>query len=911
MAVDISSLLDRAGRSRRDVARNIHDLLGNPETPTAASLGTYIGRLEAGAREPWLKPQMAEARRYLAEVLGVDVIEIFPETAVAERGGAQVTGAGTPFRPFDVLRDGEPVAVGHVIEALTADAGRVGGEPPLPLLAHVRCALLGSKQAADIRPIWIVAPPGSGKRFTLALLAHERVRTISVTNLHEIAGASGESPLAVVVAEPDPRRDLDAIRALSTRRQLVIMASFERPGMDTLGLVQSLPNLAAATAVEAPGGPRTVRWTDAAWRPNVAGRRDLVRWAERRTVGPSLLSGAGEALADWFDAVDSGASLFPTPDAILFVCAQVHEIGLARLRADGLDCLMGAFLEASARRLEVGAPHVAVWLRNRGEGAIRRLLSERMRAQRLPGWRVAALEDWAGLIDAQAKISGAEPADRDVLATMPPSGHAVVDHLRRAQILVPVGQRQWRVEPHWFVESTVTEELRAAVRGTSLSWGRHGFDPARRVAVDRAVDDVAANPQDLGALLHRVPEEPRTASDVGAVEALFAAVARRIGEDLEVAAPPEQLHRLWRAQVSCAVLRFRDHLPVPMSRQSGDRDALRRWFADCWEWSFRVRPPAEVPANLQWLFPGWCRQTIKLAELPRELDVNAHREPERFLRLAQICSWNLNAEPSPDRIAGVWTAWAWAQLRAGKQVLHGERVSLPLLARIIMQSNDLLDGERERQGRAVIRAAIGARQTRAVLAGIEGGVLGPFGQLFRKVVDEDLLAEFLPACGWPADDIIEHLTKWLPAELHLPAVQWAVRQDLYLGRISETPAFALAHLSDPALAALAHATCAQDSSIIGYWAQRSPGDAIDWVKSVPWSTKGVFEVLPNFSEDSVGKVLDWLDSQNSLAPPVEVELVAALWVQHHPALAERLLPWVRHADRAPSAGVRPRTTDAS
>lgn len=145
------------------------------------------------------------------------------------------------------------------------------------------------------------------------------------------------------------------------------------------------------------------------------------------------------------------------------------------------------------------------------------------------------------------------------------------------------------------------------------SWGWACFDPERRPLVDAVLDAISIE-QLLAASQRLVAEliaedAVASAAIVGASEALFIAVSRRIAdrESIESAGfLPLAQAIVKRLDMASAVWA----LPEPLSRPIETDDDKLRWITACWAWS--LLPNTNLPTD-SWLFPGWCRTLPEVA----------------------------------------------------------------------------------------------------------------------------------------------------------------------------------------------------------------------------------------------------------------------------------------------------------
>lgn len=143
------------------------------------------------------------------------------------------------------------------------------------------------------------------------------------------------------------------------------------------------------------------------------------------------------------------------------------------------------------------------------------------------------------------------------------------------------------------------------------SWALACFDADRSMLVDAALDVISMDAlmQAVQRLLLEDAENANSAAVLGASEALFVAIGRRIANREVI--QEEFLPRL--SQLAGTVTSRLDlggsafSLPTPWSRSLDSPAQQLAWIGACWAWGLQVKVPdkpvEELPPN--WLFPGW------------------------------------------------------------------------------------------------------------------------------------------------------------------------------------------------------------------------------------------------------------------------------------------------------------------
>lgn len=169
------------------------------------------------------------------------------------------------------------------------------------------------------------------------------------------------------------------------------------------------------------------------------------------------------------------------------------------------------------------------------------------------------------------------------------------------------------------------------------TWAVTCFEEQRRSMLDAALDAVS-----LADLINVAEKLDLTTQDsamnIGASEALFMAVARKIAKGEEF---PSSYITALTPLAQCVVgrLDFTQRewlLPKPWSRPSVSQDEQIEWVSACWAWS--LLPEIRMNISEEWLFPGWC---TSLGEAPSWLsslwpDLNCEQLPHAWTNFFSI-----------------------------------------------------------------------------------------------------------------------------------------------------------------------------------------------------------------------------------------------------------------------------------
>lgn len=426
---------------------------------------------------------------------------------------------------------------------------------------------------------WIVVPPGVGKSLAIEVLRLRypgEVSAHTVIHLAEAAaltrrpsGSDSVRPFVVEVEEPDPINDASAIAALEMHgASVVVLAPFEHPdarsGASTTWVKRE-------GALDANWVLRMLEWVDARLdaspRDSKFDRKAVLKWLEAR---PWLLRAVQSprdllALCADFDAYGEDGS--PEQRAERWL----RTIGTKALPEDEPRyCSANAAADCVVRMIEVHT------------------------FDRETALQARSFEGWANL------IGRTSPPSEDIL-----SSKLVASQLRAAGIL-RAAEEGVEISPKWVAEAIAQQRVVQQMKaGDVRAWGAIAGDASRQSLVDGAFDMLTSEEiRDAGeSLLFNIANQAVTFAEVAALEALVAALGRRLvaatfeSRDAELAkrALVQQLEYLVSG-ANISVLR------VPTTRRDPDE-----WFLSGWAISLAsVGAKVKVPDDLHWVLPGWA-----------------------------------------------------------------------------------------------------------------------------------------------------------------------------------------------------------------------------------------------------------------------------------------------------------------
>jgi len=621
-----------------------------PTLPAQRSLAAYLGKLASGD-DTWFRnrPAVLEALCEILEVTKEDLLRR-PELSPID----------WVFADFPQL---DPLDLRSESPCMLVNARASTGQ-----LLGVELSALNSQQPVSAQ--WVVAAPGSGARlFAHWLAATGNGTVISIRHLSEALGrnelTTNQGRLFLLVDESDAVKDREAAKALSRYQGLTVVASFVHPSMQQETQQSASSQMSAQQQSVVRDGWRIHKWTlDAGWRATFA------HWIAERLREQECLFDPDQLLT-WLDKMDPSRVRFPTPGDLMPVCALLSEHGPHWLRKQTPQSLGERLLGAVTDRFPADRDG-QLWLTADSYDVVRKMLQWRLSALQYPLRGGLTLDAWllgfpskntqhrlseqeidSALSRIRRKKGSAKRKEEAALrlrVTAPDPRESLL-LLKQAGVLQTDENGGLSLRPRLTYEQLLMSCAADAIRTKEPQlWGRWCAEPQRRDVLDRALDDLTE--QELLDCIHQAVSAFQSGDMglVGAVEALFAAVGRRLQDSPSFQHTArdaiDQLQALW--SVTDRIRRQRlpgpDALRVPITRVDGYWERWNEFVAACWSWSFFGPKPAETPKqDPPWLWPGWNQ--VSLADLEQLSLVG--NEPSQAWMQHRRC------ESSDDRLAAL------------------------------------------------------------------------------------------------------------------------------------------------------------------------------------------------------------------------------------------------------------------
>jgi hypothetical protein len=200
------------------------------------------------------------------------------------------------------------------------------------------------------------------------------------------------------------------------------------------------------------------------------------------------------------------------------------------------------------------------------------------------------------------------------------------DTLISSGLITPKKSGSYSFKHKALVNLLIRDYLTSAITSKSIdTWALACFDPDRRILIDAALDAIAT--KELAVASKRLEQQqPDTAESIGASEALFLAIGRRVIEGQESKIDPE-LTPLAKIVIDGLIHTSGHRLPKPWSRPTETPSDELNWISACWAWSFGLNLPLNQQPDLP--FPGWGATATDAMHLLLDIERKARQGQTR------------------------------------------------------------------------------------------------------------------------------------------------------------------------------------------------------------------------------------------------------------------------------------------
>lgn len=568
---------DKVASKLMETRPDLFEKPGKTKDVTMRSLGAKIGELDRGKTTWWLKRE-AETNS-LIELLDIDRDEL----GLHQKTGRHIfaLSAFPDFPSLDLMRENYWSIAKP--ELLSEDSSRENNryatrtKPTLDAWLSPQGIVYSDKKVE-----WLHVPDMTEYQLlTRKLDAIGRHQFASHNSLREVIAQDiehvrNQQPLILAI-HGNP--EADHLEALITYRQgapLLIISPSPLPDLwpEEKNETAKPPESAGKTMI-APKDVNTWTWTLLPdW------RYQLSQWLEQRMskLGIDTIF-TSEATQDLLHKFDPSGKWFVGVEDVLVLCQAVSERREVKLKASaGSDGDVNLLLSLLFNRDKSSL------------GLIQPLIERRWKR-----WDLA----WEGELDQKtwSDMAG-DLCQFDTMLT---------------QQLIVHGMEGFDFQRPILIRLLLRNQLMAALnKGDLAAWAPACFDTRRRPLVDAALD--AMDIGQLEQIAVQLIEAPASAETMGAGEAMFTAIGRRIIREEDIGGELPML-----ADHVLKQLTWDDGLLYPCSRPLASMAQQLEWICVCWAWSLVPSPGTDLPPN--WLFPGWNPAPSKT--LPKWINIYA------------------------------------------------------------------------------------------------------------------------------------------------------------------------------------------------------------------------------------------------------------------------------------------------
>lgn len=539
---------------------------GRDKGVTKRSLGAKLGELDRGTPTWWLKREVET--NCLVELLELDRDEL----GLHQRTGRHIFSFEVfpEFPPLDLMRENYwSIAQPELLSAEGARHDDYYSNRSKPTLD----AWLSSQGNLYSRGKveWLYVPDKlEYQLLTRKLDAVGRHQYLSRRSLrevitHDLEQLRNQNPLILAIHGMPETDTLTTLINYRDGAPLLIISPLPLPQARSNSNETSLTTDTTDQVVAESRDINNWLWTlSPEW------REQLTQWLEKRTLrlGVDTLF-TSEATQDLLKTFDPAGKWFVSVEDVLVMCQAVSERRERKLRdsaGSGSDISLLLSLLFNSDKANLG-------------------LMQPLIERRWKHWDLS----WEGEL--------AQTAWSDIAGDL-----CRFDTMLNQQLIVK-GEEGYEFQRPILIRLILRSQLMTALDEGDLGfWAPACFDSRRRPLVDAALD--AIDIEQLENLTAQLLETRDSIQTIGAAEALFAAIGRRIvRQDYSAEKLPEL------AEYVLKQLTWDSGLLYPCSRPLTTTDEQLEWICVCWAWSLTSSPLEGLPPN--WLFPGWSSSPTK------------------------------------------------------------------------------------------------------------------------------------------------------------------------------------------------------------------------------------------------------------------------------------------------------------
>jgi len=571
------------------------------------SLATKISELDRGKVRWWADRQ--DKAECLARLLDIPLEDL----GIHGQTGKEVFHFSEfpECPPLDLKREGSWQLAEEQLDPKQVTPGLSGRETLTHWLSN---AVLGSWRPPHEMDWLHISDDLHRQLLSRQLSAMGRYEVVSVETLADAERRlANPKPVIVSVSRDGGEGDLAALACRPQDAGLLVIAPFmisarkETSSADWLGWEAKAARGAERRIFDLTGthsvSGAMQRWTLTKlpdW------RKRLLEWVEEklnRQGSDTRFSAQG--IGDWLEHFDPLAVWFSTTADVMQLCRLGHLTSERKLPEPGAP----EAGERLAQLMFAREKPAVIW-------RIRQLVNSRWHHNNHSWTGALSLEAWldissAGAVsvsrsDIEQIAAGKTKKDRnkeaDRVGNLLETGNP--DALLATGLLKEVQRGLFDFQHQGLARLLVRDSLtRQITQESPETWALNCFDPDRRPIVDAALNAISI--ESLVTVGGRLADEPKDlASAIGASEALFMAIARRIG-NVELEQVPAPLLGLAKTVVQRLDMSDDSSLALPWSRPLESQAERLEWIAACWAWS--LLPTCGIEMQDSWLFPGWSK----------------------------------------------------------------------------------------------------------------------------------------------------------------------------------------------------------------------------------------------------------------------------------------------------------------